>query len=221
MTNLSNPLFILKQLQAETMVRMAFPLEGTVLDVGCGSAPYRRLAGGKVRYIGIDLVPSPDADVRADCLCLPFADASFDAVICTEVLEHVSRPADCLGEIRRVLKEGGKVYITVPQTWPLHYEPSDYWRFTRYGLERLCADSSLTVVSTARIGGVFSLIGVRMADVGWTGFSRAFVFIGRRNAERLATLVCLPWSLMFYCLGRLADRVDKRDALCWAVVARK
>lgn len=217
---LPNPLFILKKLQEESIVAHAAVLRGTVLDVGCGNAPYRGVLSAAT-YVGMDLFPGPATAVCGGCEQLPFADGSFDAVVCTEVLEHLPRPGECLREIRRVLKDGGVAYISVPQSWPLHYEPRDYWRFTRYGMEQLCAEASLTVVSCSRIGGVFSLIGVRLADVVWTMLAAAFSFLGRRAAERLGALVCIPGSLFFYLLGKLADRVDKRDAICWAVLVRK
>jgi len=217
---LPNPLFILKELQAESIAGHAALLRGAVLDVGCGNAPYRG-ALPAAAYVGMDVSPGPATAVCGRCEQLPFADSSFDAVVCTEVLEHLPRPVECLREIRRVLKDGGAAYITVPQSWPLHYEPRDYWRFTRYGMEQLCAEASLTVVSRARIGGVFSLVGVRLVDVVWTAFAAAFSFLGRRTAERLAALVCIPGSLSFYLLGKLADRIDQRDAICWAIVVRK
>jgi len=217
---LPNQLFILKELQAESIAGHAAVLRGTVLDVGCGNAPYRG-ALPAVAYVGMDLSPGPATAVLGCCEQLPFADGSFDAVVCTEVLEHLPRPGECLREIRRVLKDGGTAYITAPQSWPLHYEPRDYWRFTRYGMEQLCAEASLTVVSSARIGGVFSLVGVRLVDVAWIALAAAFSFLGRRTAERLAALACIPVSLLFYLLGKLADRIDKRDAICWALLVRK
>lgn len=58
------------------------------------------------------------ACVRADALRLPFDDGSFDAVIASEVLEHIRRDERALSEIARVLKPGGRVAVTVPRFWP-------------------------------------------------------------------------------------------------------
>jgi SAM-dependent methyltransferase len=58
------------------------------------------------------------ACVRADALRLPFASGSFDAVIASEILEHIRRDERALSEIARVLKPGGRVAVTVPRFWP-------------------------------------------------------------------------------------------------------
>lgn len=217
---LSSPLFILKQLQYDAVARSRCFLSGAVLDIGCGSRPYRTLVNA-ARYIGLDLAGEHHPDLIAGCASLPLRDNAFDSVICTEVLEHLADPAVCLAEVRRVLKPGGHAYISAPQSWCLHYPPHDYWRFTCYGLRMLAQRSGLQVLVVIRIGGVFSLAGVRLADVCWTGLCRFLAVLGRRNAERLSTLLCLPWSLFWYVLGLCCDRIDRRDALGWAMVVRK
>jgi len=64
-------------------------------------------------------------------------DGSFDAVVCTQVLEHLPEPWVAVEEFRRVLVPGGRVIITAPLTWYLHELPHDYYRFTAYGLAHL------------------------------------------------------------------------------------
>lgn len=217
---LTSPLFILKQLQYDTVARCRNFLSGAVLDIGCGGRPYRSLVNA-TRYVGLDLAVEHNPDLIAGCVSLPLRDNVFDSVICTEVLEHLADPDRCLCEVRRVLKPGGHAYISVPQSWCLHYPPHDYWRFTRYGLCMLAERNGLRVLAVRRIGGVFSLAGVRLADVCWSGLCRFLAVLGSRNAERLATLLCLPWSLFWYVLALIADRIDERDALGWACVVRK
>lgn len=56
--------------------------------------------------------------VQADALRLPFADATFNHVIVSEVLEHIPDDEDAIREIRRVLKPGGQVALSVPRYWP-------------------------------------------------------------------------------------------------------
>jgi len=56
--------------------------------------------------------------VQGDALALPFADETFDRVICSEVLEHIPDDVSAMAELARVLKRGGTMAITVPRRGP-------------------------------------------------------------------------------------------------------
>jgi SAM-dependent methyltransferase len=82
----------------------------------------------------------PGADYQAD-ICQNNAgvipDNSIDLVICTEVLEHVSNPFAAAIEINRMLKPGGRAYVTTPFNFRIHGPLPDNWRFTVHGLKQL------------------------------------------------------------------------------------
>ena len=217
---LTNPLFIIKNLQKESFRKHFSYLKGVILDVGCGMKPYQKYVEA-TSYIGIDASFKVSQDVVASSEFLPFESDCFDGVICTEVLEHLKEPQRCLSEIRRVLKPGGTVYLSVPQNWGLHYEPHDYWRFTRYGLEFLLEESDFKIVSVERIGGVFSCAGQELIDAVWAALVKIFSFLGPRWAERVAMLFVFLPSFIFYIVGKLADGMDKRFAIGWAIVGRR
>src|SRR5262249_32402332 len=71
---------------------------------------------------------------------LPFADATFERVLCVEVLEHLHDPALAVAEMRRVLAPGGLLLLTTRFAYPLHDEPHDYFRYTVHGLRHLFRD---------------------------------------------------------------------------------
>jgi SAM-dependent methyltransferase len=127
--------------------------EGAVLDVGCGEMPFRDLLAPSVNYSGIDVAMADEFGMSGnseivpfDGRVIPFVDASFDHVLCTEVLEHVEDPAALVAEIYRVLKPGGALLATVPFSARVHYAPHDFHRFTRYRLASLFANfATLTV----------------------------------------------------------------------------
>jgi SAM-dependent methyltransferase len=213
-------LFIIKKLQRNTMRAQASRLKGRVLDIGCGTRPYRKFIECS-SYIGIDEVCSAGIEAQASALRMPFADGSFDGAILSEVLEHVPEPQVAVNELYRVLKSGGIAYVSAPMSWALHYQPHDYWRFTHYGLAHLLKACGFKILATERIGGIFSLIGQRSIDVLWAGIVSILSFLGRRWAERIATGICLPLSLAGYGMAKIGDGIDKTDALGWVVVAQK
>src|SRR5450755_3801692 len=119
----------------------ATPPGAVVLDVGAGKAPYRELFA-HCRYLTTDWTHSVhersrDVDFVASADALPLEDEAIDAVLLTQVLEHVSDPAAALREAARVLRTDGTVYVTVPFVWELHELPYDFWRFTPASLEQL------------------------------------------------------------------------------------
>ena len=174
---------------------------GAVLDAGCGSMPYRAvIERSAVRYDGLDIEPRT-AGVRYTCSVTdmaPVSDASYDTVLCSEVLEHLRDPAAALSEINRVLKPGGKLILSVPFLGRLHEEPHDYFRFTKHGLTSLLSAAELKPFSLSTTGSVAGFLGHQVSTVlvgatwhipilGWIayGFNAAFVVLPSLLADRL------------------------------------
>lgn len=88
-------------------------------------------------YIGVDMQAGVGVDQVADATKLPFPDNAFDLVICLETLEHAESPWLIASEVSRVIKNNGSVIYSSQQNFPLHMHPSDYFRYTPYGLARL------------------------------------------------------------------------------------
>jgi SAM-dependent methyltransferase len=124
-----------------------------VLDLGCGNRPYADLFEG-CDYLGTDY--SAD-DTRPDVICdatrLGLACDRFDIVFCTQVIEHVPDPRALVEETFRVLRPGGFLVLTGPFWWPLHEEPHDYHRFTRYGFSHLLAQAGYVDAEITPDGG--------------------------------------------------------------------
>lgn len=124
-------------------------LQSEVLDVGCGRKPYRHLVPA-ARYVGVD-IDSPvtralaAADVFYDGQRLPFDASSFDAVLCSQVLEHVFTPEVFLAEIYRVLRPGGVLLLAVPFAWDEHEQPQDFARYSSFGLRALLERNGFVV----------------------------------------------------------------------------
>lgn len=125
--------------RVRTMLRYLAPRPGqTILDCGTGMGFYARAINRlfpACRVVGIDADPralafardhvgSQTALARCDILHLPFGEGSFDAVIMSEVLEHLEDDLQGLRQVHRVLRPGGVLAVTVPYArYPAWYDP--------------------------------------------------------------------------------------------------
>jgi SAM-dependent methyltransferase len=134
-----------------------------ILDVGCGPKPYYPFfADVASEYVGVDVVENPAAELLGSVEALPVEDASFDVVLCTQVLEHCDDPAQAVRELRRVTRPGGRVLASTHGVQVYHPSPVDYWRWTHEGLRRLFAEnaqwSSLSVEPAAGTASALAML---------------------------------------------------------------
>jgi len=143
------------------------PAGARVLDAGAGQCRFRSLFNHAL-YTGVDFGCGEGAwdysslDALARLEQLPFANATFDQVICTQVLEHVAEPEYILRELNRVLKPGGRLLLTAPLGFGEHQVPHDYFRYTRYGLAHLLEKAGFRVENLVPRGGYFRYMAVMM-----------------------------------------------------------
>lgn len=146
---LLNPFYFARRGLVDAM-RDLFPrLQGDVLDVGCGRKPYREFIAAR-RYVGVDLDTAElremgEADLFYDGGRIPTGDAQFDAVLCSQVLEHVFAPAEFLAELHRVLRPGGVLLLTTPFAWDEHSQPHDFGRYSSFGLRHVLTAAGFEV----------------------------------------------------------------------------
>lgn len=192
-------------------------LGGRVLDLGCGTAPYRScFRGGLAAYTGADVAPGPGVDVLlTPGEPLPFAPASFDTVLSTQVLEHVADLPQAFAEMVRVLRPGGTLVLTVPFLYGLHGEPHDYRRFTEFGLAALL-EGNFQDVRITRIGGVGGSCAIMLLS--WLYFAA-----NQTRAGRYLKALLLPAWIGLSLLVNLAalglDRLDSTGRYPHALVA--
>lgn len=183
-----------------------------VLDFGCADQPYRGCLPESTHYVGADLPGNPDASVhiRPDGR-VPIADGHFDAVLSTQVLEHVAEPATYLAECARVLRPGGKLLLSTHGIMVYHPDPDDFWRWTGAGLQRQVELAGFRVL---RRSGVLGL-----ASTGLQLFQDALYW-------RLPRWLRLPWTALMQPLVALFDRMDTpksraMNALVFIIIAEK
>jgi len=194
---------------------------GVLLDVGCGSRPFASLFEGRVeRYLGVDLFASPflgarppDAYARAERL--PLRDRSVDTVLGLSMLTYLPVPGELLAEAHRVLKPGGVLLLEFTQMAPLHDEPHDYFRFTRYGAAHLLERAGFEPLEAIPIGGLMSRVGLS-----------AIAALNRINRGPTRVLTEIPVRALYVVLQLLFEGLDRlffdpREVLAHLVVARR
>jgi len=192
--------------------RLQVPENGRVLDYGCADVPYRDFFGPQVDFVAADLPGNPHATVEIDADGrVPIADGSFDAVLSTQVLEHVDDPRLYLTECARVLRTGGRLLLSTHGIMVWHPDPIDHWRWTCSGLRTVVEEAGLEVVHFEGIMGL-AATGVQLVQ-------DAYYY---RVPHPLRHLL----ALVLQSLARLFDRIEPREskemnAMVFAVVAEK
>ena len=201
-----NPFFLARRSLWGAIASFAGHLHGPLLDVGCGSKPYRSLFAVE-SYVGLDIDSEVArlrgvADAFYDGNRFPFPDAQYQSVLCNQVLEHVFQPEAFVQEIWRVLQPGGKLLLTIPFVWDEHEQPHDFARYSSFGLRALLERNGLRVLEQRKLLDDFSVL-VQLAI--------AYFFKVSRSRSRLLNLVvCVvffaPLSLLGLLLGRVLPR---------------
>ena len=133
------------------------PAGSRVLDAGAGSCPYRDLFS-HCEYKAQDFTSLSDEqlsggrygqiDYVCDIASIPVPDASFDAILCSEVLEHLPEPIKVIREFARILKPGGKIIITAPLGSGIHQEPYHFYGgYTPFWYEKFLGEAGFETVS--------------------------------------------------------------------------
>lgn len=204
----------------------SLPAGSRVLDAGAGECAYKDWFA-HCRYVGVDLGVGESAwnytnlSTFAELGALSFADASFDAVVCTQVLEHVDSPLEVLKEFRRVLRPGGRLWLSAPMAHPEHQAPYDFFRYTSYGLRSLCDRAGFSQIAIRPFGGMF----VRWAYEAPRSLGTLSLWALRggslRRLLRVVFVAMRPvvwaWQLLFLALDALD--ADKIDPFGWGMTA--
>ncbi|KRF37147.1 class I SAM-dependent methyltransferase [Nocardioides sp. Soil805] len=130
------------------MIRLAGDVAGLeVLDAGCGSGPLAEALRARGAHVsGFDLSPAmvelarerlgEDTDLRVADLGapLPYPDDTFDLVVVSLALHYVEDWASALAELRRVLRPGGRLTVSIihPMVYAIVYPEADYFTLTQY-----------------------------------------------------------------------------------------
>jgi SAM-dependent methyltransferase len=138
----------------------ATPAGSRIIDVGAGPGFFKELFH-KHQYFAIDFYPYHGIDMVTDIVQdkLPLHSNIADAVILSNVLEHLSKPESTLQECYRIMKPGAKLFMTVPFLFKIHQAPYDFCRYTHYKIQQLLEERGFEVVCCNKLGSILDLLG--------------------------------------------------------------
>ena len=201
-----------------------------MLDAGCGSKQFQRFCehlnyrsqdfaqytGDDKKMIGADragatartLVRPDDLDYVGDIWSIDEDDDTFDAILCTEVFEHIPYPIETVKEFGRLLKSGGRLILTAPSNCLRHMDPYYFYSgFSDRWYEKVLRDEGFNVVSIEPVGDYYSWIGVE-------------IWRTAKNHSFLAKLLLLP-TFLYYFLKRKTDVSVNTLCMGYHVVAER
>ncbi|MEN8228003.1 MAG: methyltransferase domain-containing protein [Bacteroidota bacterium] len=192
-------------------------IRGRVVDLGCGTAPYKEeVINLDGEYVGVDWSNSLH-DIQPDVVSdltkpLPFDKGYADTLLSFQVLEHLPTPGDFLKECYRILQPGGALFLTVPFQWRVHEAPYDYFRYTRYGLEYLLKEAGFKEFTIEEMGGFW-----------YTWLLKLNYFTATKFAPGLLKYLFFPWWFFNQVLALLLDRIitSKQEAGGYVIMATK
>lgn len=186
----------------------------SIIDVGAGELKYKENFS-HCNYVSNDLCIGDDGwsysgvDIISSVYDIPVEEGSFDAVLCIQVLEHLDRPDLAFFEFCRILKPGGRVYLSAPLLAGEHQQPYDFFRYTRYGYQKLAERSGFKVISAEPHGGGF----IAVENLLWATFWE-IVPIRRQTVFRyLMYLLLYPLKFLIGMLVLLLDGLDRKKSM--------
>lgn len=160
----------------------SLPCGFNILDAGAGEQQYRQFCSHLV-YVSQDFAQYDGVgngeglqtqkweysklDIVSDICSIPVEDESFDAVMCTEVFEHLPNPCLALQEFSRIIRPGGKLIITAPFCSLTHFAPFHFSTgFNRYYYETNLAECGFEILEITANGNYFEYIAQELYRLG-------------------------------------------------------
>jgi len=173
-----------------------------IIDIGAGTCPYKKYFQ-QSQYFSQDLKNNPQKtiDFVGDATSIPVKNNSFDYILCLQVLEHLTKPHLAFKEFFRILKPGGKLFLTTHMAFEEHMIPNDYFRFTRYGLKYLAETTGFKTIKIKPQGGRFIVLARELQ----------ILFLRLSNNKYLVYLFYLIFFLPLFLLSLILLTLDFLD----------
>lgn len=146
----TNPFYFARKGLYDNIKSIAPNISGKILDIGCGTKPYKNLFLYE-KYDGLEIdTPKTRQMGQAEYFYMgdifPFEDGVYDGMLCNQVLEHIFEPDIFLQEIHRALKKDGLLLLTVPFVWDEHDQPYDCARYSSFGISHILKKNNFKIL---------------------------------------------------------------------------
>lgn len=192
--------------------------DALVLDAGAGDAPYRHLFA-PYRYQSTDFLRVnkhySDVSYVCDLHHVPVQADRYDLVLLTQVLEHVPEPKLVLKEIYRVLKPGGKLWLSAPLYFPEHEVPFDFYRYTQFGFRHLLNESGFVIERIEWLEGYYGTLSYQLLLAG-KSLPMHPRFYGNGPSAIAAAGTAIAFRPLLLAYAALFARLDLRHKLTTA-----
>ena len=185
----------------------------TIYDIGCGSKPFAEFLKDKVySHVGVDIddgfYDSSHIDVIGSAYEVPVEDNAADALVSSQVIEHLNRPIDAIQEMARLLKPQGVLFLSFPFLYPIHAAPHDHMRYTEHYINEVLEEHDFDIIETSRIGGFWYCIGM-YTGIYLQNFDRGI--LAKIKMIKFISII-LRWVFnMIHSLEGLALKAMKKD----------
>jgi SAM-dependent methyltransferase len=141
-------------------------LKGEILDLGSGGAQYKRIFDKDCKVTCGDIDTGCGADIIFDAnKKFPIKQGRFDNIFCMNLIEHLNNSENCINECHRVLKKGGRLYLSMVFLYPFHADPNDFVRYTHEGMMHRLKSTGFDKIKIKRLGGRGAIIADTFASL--------------------------------------------------------
>jgi len=192
------------------------PKDSRILDAGAGELKYKDFCS-HLDYVAQDFAQyngkgnkkglhkgswdQSKLDIISDITDIPEPDASFDAIMCVEVFEHLPEPIKAIRDFARLLKPKGQLIITAPFCSLTHFAPYHFYSgFNRYFFEKHLPDNGFEILELQENGNFFEYMAQEIRRIPWV----AEKYVKGSKCGRLESLA------MKICLSML-ESFSKKD----------
>ncbi len=206
------------------------PAGSKILDAGAGECQFKKFCS-HLKYVSQDFAQytgegniglqtgswdNTKLDIVSDITAIPVEDCSFDAVMCTEVLEHVPDPVAALKELNRILKPGGYLLITAPFASLTHFAPYHFASgLSRFFYEHHLKQMNYNIEEITHNGNYFEFIGQEVRRIkrvskeyssGYNFFDKIYTHLTLMTLEKLSKRDSKSQELLCYGIHVFAQK---------------